>query len=238
MKEDTVYVLSAPATLYFGGYGRYLDQALKNSPDYHDKVVDIQERLKEALVNWTGFIHFYYRISSPEQQQVLTKNSTQIFDGYYIRDSRNGVVDEHMDNQARRWASKFDEQYEAVKGFFGPIGRYYHRLNDQPSAYVRRDTRVMHFDSVDLLSREGSATLSHELVHSYDVPIILNGHPYREGQDTESYAMGIFESATAENTYFYGFNFMYQFHQPSAFNHSISRFQTKDDIQKICSWND
>lgn len=236
LNEENVYVVSAPATLYFGGYGRSIDQALKTSnlEEYKNEVKKVQSLIKERTATFTKFIDFLYNLSDENQRNYLSQHLTQIFDGYYIRDSINGEASIRHENQQRRWATKFDSQYTAIKDFFGPIGRYYERFQNNPPAYIRRDTRVMHFDDADILGFIGPAILSHELIHSYDEAIVLGNNPYRQGQNTESYAVGLFESMTSGNSDYYGFNFMYDIQDGSAFNHNISRFlnDTKEDIKQ------
>ncbi|MGT2866508.1 ZmpA/ZmpB/ZmpC family metallo-endopeptidase [Streptococcus fryi] len=232
LKADDVYVITTLSTIYFGGYGRSVDNALKQSDpsNYRKQVSAVHDELKKASSRWGAYNDLYLKLSGETERTILKTKLTEVFDGYFIKDSGKGQPDAPYFTDPRRWATKYDKDYNAVYDFFGPIGRWYNKSPRKDSAYADRVSKKIYFDYVDILGGQGGATLNHELVHAYDEDVLLQGHKYRDGQSTESYAYGLFESVTSANTHYYGFNFMYDI-AGGVHNDNISRFNSKDDLK-------
>ncbi|MBF0714848.1 ZmpA/ZmpB/ZmpC family metallo-endopeptidase, partial [Gemelliphila palaticanis] len=232
LKDDDVYVVTTLSTIVFGGYGRSVDTSLKNSNNesYKQQVSEAHEKIKSEAQRWGAYNDFYLNISKEKEQNILKTKLAEVFDGYFIKDSEKGQTDEPYFMDKRRWATKYDKEYNAVYDFFGPIGRWYAKSDLKNSAYAERASNKIYFDYVDILGSQGGATLNHELVHAYDEDVLLQGFNYRAGQNTESYAYGLFESVSSAESYYYGFNFMYDI-TGGAHNNNISRFANKEDLQ-------
>lgn len=232
LKENNVYVVTFPYNVMFGGYGRSVDQALdKNSDDYRNKVIETNNKIIEKAKDWAAYMDLFMMLNGDEGKRHMANHLTESYDGYFILDSNSGVANEYSSypTEKRRWATAFENDYTAIKDFFGPINRYYGQSSQ--SAYTNNNTNTIRFDNVDVLDLLGGATLGHELVHNYDTNVILGGYGHREGQDKESYALGLLESLTTADSPYYGFNFMYNITGDSTVNHNISRFTTKEDLQ-------
>ncbi|MCU4116983.1 hypothetical protein N8G13_00705 [Mycoplasma zalophi] len=231
VKEDNIYVISTFATIYFGGYGRNIDETIaKDSPEYKTKLQETKNKVKLFANKFKNFLELMYSVSNDEGKREMQNTITEIFDGYWIV-SKNGPDYKQSSDNRRRWADRFDENYSPIKDFFGPIGKYYPQSPKKDGAYANQNTKIIRFDSADVLSIEGASTLTHELTHAYDKKTWLQNHNYRPGQGPEAYALGFFESATSNNTPYYSFNFIANLNGEVTTNNSIDRFKSKEDFK-------
>ncbi|MFM0899881.1 ZmpA/ZmpB/ZmpC family metallo-endopeptidase [Streptococcus suis] len=226
-EKDDIFVLSSMATVAFGGYGRYVDTALKktNPDQYYQHVQSVQTGLIPKHAKRLGdFLDMWYQMADSHLRDKFIQRSTEIWDGYWIKDS-NAFEDQ---TDKRRWAGKYDKEYRYVQELAGALNEWHRQSTD--SAFSDTETFVK-FSNRDMLSDLGDSTMSHELVHNYDETIMLDGHKRRPGQDAESYAMGLLQSSAGGGIYYYGFNFMNEHSPNTPHNVSSSRFKTKEDLQ-------
>ncbi|HEM5193511.1 TPA: YSIRK-type signal peptide-containing protein [Streptococcus suis] len=226
-EKDDIFVMSSMATVAFGGYGRYVDTALKktNSEQYYQEVKTVQTSLIPKHGKRLGdFLDMWYQMADSNLRDKFIQRSTEIWDGYWIKDS-NAFEDQ---TDKRRWADKYDQEYRYVQELAGPLNEWHRQSRD--SAFSDTVTFVK-FSNRDMLSDLGDSTMSHELVHNYDETIMLDGYKRRPGQDAESYAMGLLQSSAGGGIYYYGFNFMNEHSPNTPHNVSSSRFKTKEDLQ-------
>ncbi|WP_180276191.1 ZmpA/ZmpB/ZmpC family metallo-endopeptidase, partial [Streptococcus suis] len=226
-EKDDIFVMSSMATVAFGGYGRYVDTALKktNPEQYYQEVKTVQTSLIPKHGKRLGdFLDMWYQMADSNLRDKFIQRSTEIWDGYWIKDS-NAFEDQ---TDKRRWADKYDQEYRYVQELAGALNEWHRKSND--SAFSDTVTFVK-FSNRDMLSDLGDSTLSHELVHNYDETIMLDGYKRRPGQDAESYAMGLLQSSAGGGIYYYGFNFMNEHSPNTPHNVSSSRFKTKEDLQ-------
>ncbi|CYU37826.1 zinc metalloprotease ZmpC [Streptococcus suis] len=223
-EKDDIFVMSSMATVAFGGYGRYVDTALKktNPEQYYQAVKTVQTSLIPKHGKRLGdFLDMWYQMADSNLRDKFIQRSTEIWDGYWIKDS-NAFEDQ------RRWAGKYDQEYRYVQELAGALNEWHRQSRD--SAFSDTETFVK-FSNRDMLSDLGDSTMSHELVHNYDETIMLDGYKRRPGQDAESYAMGLLQSSAGGGIYYYGFNFMNEHSPNTPHNVSSSRFKTKEDLQ-------
>ncbi|HEM6215192.1 TPA: hypothetical protein U2C49_000165 [Streptococcus suis] len=226
-EKDDIFVMSSMATVAFGGYGRYVDTALKktNPEQYYQAVKTVQTSLIPKHGKRLGdFLDMWYQMADSHLRDKFIQRSTEIWDGYWIKDS-NAFEDQ---TDKRRWASKYDQEYRYVQELAGVLNEWHRKSTD--SAFSDTVTFVK-FSNRDMLSDLGDSTMSHELIHNYDETIMLDGHKRRPGQDAESYAMGLLQSSAGGGIYYYGFNFMNEHSPNTPHNVSSSRFKTKEDLQ-------
>ncbi|HEL1625201.1 TPA: YSIRK-type signal peptide-containing protein [Streptococcus suis] len=226
-EKDDIFVMSSMATVAFGGYGRYVDTALKktNPEQYYQAVKTVQTSLIPKHGKRLGdFLDMWYQMADSHLRDKFIQRSTEIWDGYWIKDS-NAFEDQ---TDKRRWAGKYDQEYRYVQELAGPLNEWHRQSRD--SAFSDTVTFVK-FSNRDMLSDLGDSTMSHELVHNYDETIMLDGYKRRPGQDAESYAMGLLQSSAGGGIYYYGFNFMNEHSPNTPHNVSSSRFKTKEDLQ-------
>ncbi|MCK4028870.1 ZmpA/ZmpB/ZmpC family metallo-endopeptidase [Streptococcus iners] len=226
-EKDDIFVMSSMATVAFGGYGRYVDTALKktNPEQYYQTVKTVQtSRIPKHGKRLGDFLDMWYQMADSNLRDKFIQRSTEIWDGYWIKDSN--AFEDHADK--RRWAGKYDQEYRYVQELAGALNEWHRQSRD--SAFSDTVTFVK-FSNRDMLSDLGDSTMSHELVHNYDETIMLDGHKRRPGQDAESYAMGLLQSSAGGGIYYYGFNFMNEHSPNTPHNVSSSRFKTKEDLQ-------
>ncbi|MCK3934894.1 YSIRK-type signal peptide-containing protein [Streptococcus suis] len=226
-EKDDIFVMSSMATVAFGGYGRYVDTALKktNPEQYYQAVKTVQTSLIPKHGKRLGdFLDMWYQMADSHLRDKFIQRSTEIWDGYWIKDS-NAFEDQ---TDKRRWAGKYDQEYRYVQELAGALNEWHSKSTD--SAFSDTVTFVK-FSNRDMLSDLGDSTMSHELVHNYDETIMLDGYKRRPGQDAESYAMGLLQSSAGGGIYYYGFNFMNEHSPNTPHNVSSSRFKTKEDLQ-------
>ncbi|HFI0290992.1 TPA: ZmpA/ZmpB/ZmpC family metallo-endopeptidase, partial [Streptococcus suis] len=226
-EKDDIFVMSSMATVAFGGYGRYVDTALKktNPEQYYQEVKTVQTSLIPKHGKRLGdFLDMWYQMADSNLRDKFIQRSTEIWDGYRIKDS-NAFEDQ---TDKRRWAGKYDQEYRYVQELAGALNEWHSKSTD--SAFSDTVTFVK-FSNRDMLSDLGDSTMSHELVHNYDETIMLDGYKRRPGQDAESYAMGLLQSSAGGGIYYYGFNFMNEHSPNTPHNVSSSRFKTKEDLQ-------
>ncbi|MBJ8325845.1 ZmpA/ZmpB/ZmpC family metallo-endopeptidase [Streptococcus pacificus] len=235
LKEDNVYAVTTLSSLILGGYGRDIDMSIKETDKarYQEELERVHQLINDKARRWQDFVDLFMRVVSPTSQKVYADKLTELFAGYYIKDPVNGKI-APLFNEKRRWAEPYGDIDTSIDDFFGPIGRYYPQSPNKDSGYANKSLNRIYFDGVDILGHEGGSTYSHEMTHAYDEDGVLNGYGYRDGQEAESYALGLFESVTSPNSYYYGFNFMYDL-EHGAHNDRISRFQTKNDFKDYLS---
>ncbi|QKT05161.1 ZmpA/ZmpB/ZmpC family metallo-endopeptidase [Mycoplasma sp. OR1901] len=232
LKEDNVYVISTLATMYFGGYGRSIDEKIWHDKEQYDVELEkTKNKIRVSAEKFMKFTELLYSISNEAGRNELENTIVEVFDGYWVLSSENGQPIHDGWDIKRRWASAFDQNYTAINDFFGPIGRYYNQSPRKESGYANQFTKLIKLDSVNMLEAEGAVTITHELTHAYDRKTWLQNNEYRPGQGPEAFALGLFESVSSKDAYFYGFNFIEEINGPVTTNNNISRFNDKNDFQ-------
>ncbi|MCW6652378.1 G5 domain-containing protein [Aerococcaceae bacterium NML210727] len=223
VSDNSVYVVSTMTTLTFGSYGHHVDETLRASnPEVHRREVERMNttELPKYAQRWANFLDLWYRLVAEQVKPEFLNRDITVWDGYYIKDGMN-----------KRWVAEFGDSYQAVNEFFGPINRWY-RHNNGIGAYAN-ERSFIYFVEEELLSTEGTSTFSHEMVHSLDKEVLLNGYGRRRGQSSESYALGLLESVASPTAYYYGMNAIFDFGNASSiYNKTPNQFKTPADVQR------
>ncbi|MCW6659460.1 G5 domain-containing protein [Aerococcaceae bacterium NML191292] len=223
VSDNSVYVVSTMTTLTFGSYGHHVDETLRaNNPEVHRREVERMNttELPKYAQRWANFLDLWYRLVAEQVKPEFLNRDITVWDGYYIKDGTH-----------KRWVAEFGDSYQAVNEFFGPINRWY-RHNNGIGAYAN-ERSFIYFVEEELLSTEGTSTFSHEMVHSLDKEVLLNGYGRRRGQSSESYALGLLESVASPTAYYYGMNAIFDFGNASSiYNKTPNQFKTPADVQR------
>ncbi|HEL1951565.1 TPA: G5 domain-containing protein [Streptococcus suis] len=229
-EEDQLYLVSLANVLVFGSYGRYVDHQLQTSqPDvYHSTVRDIQEkRIPEHARIWNTYMEFIKSLVSDQARQAIEFKLVTVREGYNIKDPAGQPLAGTDDR--RRWAAEFGDDYRIIDDFFGPTELYYGTFNKSGAADFEFKKYII-YGNVDLLTSTGNSTFTHEMTHILEDQI-LNLAGRRQGQESESYAMGLLQSIASSNAYYYGFNLTEELAATASHNSSPNRLTTKDDLQ-------
>ncbi|WP_105202603.1 ZmpA/ZmpB/ZmpC family metallo-endopeptidase [Streptococcus suis] len=230
-EEDQVYLVSLANVLVFGSYGRYVDHQLQQTQPtaYKAKVKEIQEQAipKHARI-WNNYMDFIKSLVSPEARQSIESKLITVREGYNIKDASGKPLAET--NDRRRWAAEFGDSYRPIDDFFGPTELYYGTFNKSGAADFEFKKYII-YGNADLLTPTGNSTFTHEMTHILEDQI-LNLAGRRQGQESESYAMGLLQSIATSNGYYYGFNMTEELAANASHNSSPSRLTSKEDLQK------
>ncbi|HEP1785816.1 TPA: G5 domain-containing protein [Streptococcus suis] len=230
-EEDQVYLVSLANVLVFGSYGRYVDHQLQQTQPtaYKAKVKEIQEQAipKHARI-WNNYMDFIKSLVSPEARQSIESKLITVREGYNIKDAAGKPL---RGNQAdrRRWASEFGDSYRPIDDFFGPTELYYGSFEMSGAADFEFKKYII-YGNADLLTPTGNSTFTHEMTHILEDQI-LNLAGRRQGQESESYAMGLLQSIASSNAYYYGFNLTEELDSRASHNSSPSRLTSKEDLK-------
>ncbi|HHT7827166.1 TPA: ZmpA/ZmpB/ZmpC family metallo-endopeptidase, partial [Streptococcus suis] len=229
-EEDQVYLVSLANVLVFGSYGRYVDHQLQQTQPtaYKAKVKEIQEQAipKHARI-WNNYMDFIKSLVSPEARQSIESKLITVREGYNIKDASGKPLAET--NDRRRWAAEFGDSYRPIDDFFGPTELYYGTFNKSGAADFEFKKYII-YGNADLLTPTGNSTFTHEMTHILEDQI-LNLAGRRQGQESESYAMGLLQSIASSNAYYYGFNLTEELDSRASHNSSPSRLTSKEDLK-------
>ncbi|HEM5135521.1 TPA: G5 domain-containing protein [Streptococcus suis] len=229
-EEDQLYLVSLANVLVFGSYGRYVDHQLQTSqPDvYRSTVRDIQEnRIPKHARIWNAYMEFIKSLVSDQARQAIESKLVTVREGYNIKDPAGQPLAGTDDR--RRWAAEFGDDYRIIDDFFGPTELYYGTFNKSGAADFEFKKYII-YGNVDLLTSTGNSTFTHEMTHILEDQI-LNLAGRRQGQESESYAMGLLQSIASSNAYYYGFNLTEELAATASHNSSPNRLTNKDDLQ-------
>ncbi|WP_029173448.1 ZmpA/ZmpB/ZmpC family metallo-endopeptidase [Streptococcus suis] len=229
-EEDQLYLVSLANVLVFGSYGRYVNHQLQTSqPDvYHSTVRDIQEkRIPEHARIWNAYMEFIKSLVSDQARQAIESKLVTVREGYNIKDPAGQPLAGTDDR--RRWAAEFGDDYRIIDDFFGPTELYYGTFNKSGAADFEFKNYII-YGNVDLLTSTGNSTFTHEMTHILEDQI-LNLAGRRQGQESESYALGLLQSIASANAYYYGFNLTEELAATASHNSSPNRLTNKDDLQ-------
>ncbi|HEM5038897.1 TPA: G5 domain-containing protein [Streptococcus suis] len=229
-EEDQLYLVSLANVLVFGSYGRYVNHQLQTSqPDvYRSTVRDIQEnRIPKHARIWNAYMEFIKSLVSDQARQAIESKLVTVREGYNIKDPTGQPLAGTDDR--RRWAAEFGDDYRIIDDFFGPTELYYGTFNKSGAADFEFKKYII-YGNVDLLTSTGNSTFTHEMTHILEDQI-LNLAGRRQGQESESYAMGLLQSIASSNAYYYGFNLTEELAATASHNSSPNRLTTKDDLQ-------
>ncbi|HEM4290951.1 TPA: G5 domain-containing protein [Streptococcus suis] len=231
-EEDQLYLVSLPNVLVFGSYGRYVDHQLQISqPElYLAKVKEIQEqRIPKHAQIWNRYMEFIKSLVSDAARQSIESKLITVREGYNIKDPAGKPL-RGDENDRRRWAAEFGDSYSIIDDFFGPTELYYGSFEMSGAADFEFKKYII-YGNVDLLTSTGNSTFTHEMIHILEDEI-LNLAGRRQGQESESYAMGLLQSIATSNGYYYGFNMTEELAANASHNSSPSRLTSKEDLQK------
>ncbi len=229
-EEDQLYLVSLANVLVFGSYGRYVDHQLQTSqPDvYRSTVRDIQEnRIPKHARIWNAYMEFIKSLVSDQARQAIESKLVTVREGYNIKDPAGQPLAGTTDR--RRWAAEFGDDYRIIDDFFGPTELYYGTFNKSGAADFEFKKYII-YGNVDLLTPTGNSTFTHEMTHILEDQI-LNLAGRRQGQESESYALGLLQSIASANAYYYGFNLTEELAATASHNSSPNRLTSKDDLQ-------
>ncbi|HFI0645231.1 TPA: ZmpA/ZmpB/ZmpC family metallo-endopeptidase [Streptococcus suis] len=229
-EEDQLYLVSLANVLVFGSYGRYVDHQLQTSqPDvYRSTVRDIQEnRIPKHARIWNAYMEFIKSLVSDQARQAIESKLVTVREGYNIKDPTGQPL--AGTNDRRRWAAEFGDDYRIIDDFFGPTELYYGTFNKSGAADFEFKNYII-YGNVDLLTSTGNSTFTHEMTHILEDQI-LNLAGRRQGQESESYALGLLQSIASANAYYYGFNLTEELAATASHNSSPNRLANKDDLQ-------
>ncbi|HEM5154002.1 TPA: G5 domain-containing protein [Streptococcus suis] len=229
-EEDQLYLVSLANVLVFGSYGRYVNHQLQTSqPDvYRSTVRDIQEnRIPKHARIWNAYMEFIKSLVSDQARQAIESKLVTVREGYNIKDPTGQPLS--GTNDRRRWAAEFGDDYRIIDDFFGPTELYYGTFNKSGAADFEFKNYII-YGNVDLLTPTGNSTFTHEMTHILEDQI-LNLAGRRQGQESESYALGLLQSIASANAYYYGFNLTEELAATASHNSSPNRLTNKDDLQ-------
>ncbi|HEL1961273.1 TPA: G5 domain-containing protein [Streptococcus suis] len=229
-EEDQVYLVSMANVLVFGSYGRYVDHQLQQTQPtaYKAKVKEIQEQAipKHARI-WNNYMDFIKSLVSPEARQSIESKLITVREGYNIKDASGKPL--AGTNDHRRWAAEFGDSYRPIDDFFGPTELYYGTFNKSGAADFEFKKYII-YGNADLLTPTGNSTFTHEMTHILEDEL-MNLAGRRQGQESESYAMGLLQSIASSNAYYYGFNLTEELDSRASHNSSPSRLTSKEDLK-------
>ncbi|WP_272158440.1 ZmpA/ZmpB/ZmpC family metallo-endopeptidase [Streptococcus sp. HN38] len=229
-EEDQLYLVSLANVLVFGSYGRYVNHQLQTSqPDvYRSTVRDIQEnRIPKHARIWNAYMEFIKSLVSDQARQAIESKLVTVREGYNIKDPTGQPLS--GTNDRRRWAAEFGDDYRIIDDFFGPTELYYGTFNKSGAADFEFKNYII-YGNVDLLTSTGNSTFTHEMTHILEDQI-LNLAGRRQGQESESYALGLLQSIASANAYYYGFNLTEELAATASHNSSPSRLTSKEDLK-------
>lgn len=175
LKDESVYVIPSLSTLSFGGYERYLsDQGAKDG----DPKAYVRSLVDQSAEWHRNHFDFWYKLLSPESKEKLPRNVLN-YDGFSFPDASGKAL----------WRT-LDDESSSIRGFFGPVGRWYG--NNGLGAYATGT--VTHFVVNNLFGRYGASTFTHEMVHNSDSNIYFEGYGRRTGLGAELFATGLLQS--------------------------------------------
>ncbi|OTN90617.1 hypothetical protein A5810_002787, partial [Enterococcus faecium] len=206
LTSNNVFVVTNMSTITFGLYERYIDEALKKTPDmYAEKIKEFESTIQHYGDLWADYYDTWYRIVDDQVKSRLYTIDIPIWDGYWIIDkTQSGYY-------KNRWVGQYDTSVPAMIEFFGAIGKWY--APNGVGAYANGN--LVHFVVDAVVSDYGSSVLTHEMTHNFDGRIYLNGYGRRTGQGAENFADGLLQSPSNKNATNYGLNLIFNWDKNS-----------------------
>ncbi|WP_200906397.1 ZmpA/ZmpB/ZmpC family metallo-endopeptidase, partial [Enterococcus faecium] len=223
LKSNDVFVVTNMSTITFGLYERYIDEALKKTPEkYAQKVKEFEKTLNHFGDMWAGYYDTWYRIVDEKVKSQLYTRDIPVWDGYWIIDNTQKGY------WKNRWVGPYDESVPGMTEFFGAIGKWY----DPNGTGAYANGSLVHFVVDAVVTNYGTSTLTHEMTHNFDGGIYFNGYGRRDGVGAESFAMGLLQSPDSQTSSVYGLNLVYNWPDNSlrSQNYSPSIFKSDQDL--------
>ncbi|MEB8418513.1 G5 domain-containing protein [Enterococcus casseliflavus] len=223
LTSNNVFIVTNMSTITFGLYERYIDEALKKTPEeYAKKVEEFEKTLAHYGDLWAGYYDTWYRIVDEKVKSQLYTRDIPVWDGYWIIDQTQGWP------YYRRWVGRYDTSVPAMVEFFGAIGKWY----DPNGTGAYANGYLVHFVVDAVVSDYGTSTLTHEMTHNFDGGIYFNGYGRRDGEYAENFAMGLLQSPYTKDSSVYGLNMVYEWPEASlrSQNYNPSIFQNAQDL--------
>ncbi|MFP7386504.1 ZmpA/ZmpB/ZmpC family metallo-endopeptidase [Enterococcus hirae] len=225
LTSNNVFIVTNMSTITFGLYERYIDEALKKTPDvYAEKIKEFESTIQHYGDLWADYYDTWYRIVDDKVKSRLYTIDIPIWDGYWIIDkTQSGYY-------KNRWVGQYDTSVPAMIEFFGAVGKWY--APNGVGAYANGS--LVHFVVDAVVSDYGSSVLTHEMTHNFDGRIYLNGYGRRTGQGAENFADGLLQSPSNKNAASYGLNLIFNWDKNSlrSQNYSPIIFQNDLDLYK------
>ncbi|WP_265183534.1 ZmpA/ZmpB/ZmpC family metallo-endopeptidase, partial [Enterococcus faecium] len=223
LTSNDVFVVTNMSTITFGLYERYIDEALKKTPEvYAQKVKEFEKTLNHFGDMWAGYYDTWYRIVDEKVKSQLYTRDIPVWDGYWIIDkTQKGYW-------KNRWVGPYDESVSGMTEFFGAIGKWY----DPNGSGAYANGSLVHFVVDAVVTNYGTSTLTHEMTHNFDGGIYFNGYGRRDGVGAENFAMGLLQSPDSQTSSIYGLNLVYNWPDNSlrSQNYSPSIFKSDQDL--------
>ncbi|EOS7714401.1 hypothetical protein FRO38_RS13265, partial [Enterococcus hirae] len=223
LTSNNVFIVTNMSTITFGLYERYIDEALKKTPEeYAEKVKEFEKTLAHYGDLWAGYYDTWYRIVDEKVKSQLYTRDIPVWDGYWIIDQTKGWP------YYRRWVGRYDTSVPAMVEFFGAIGKWY----DPNGSGAYANGNLVHFVVDGSVGDYGTSTLTHEMTHNFDGGIYFNGYGRRDGEYAENFAMGLLQSPYTKDSSVYGLNMVYEWPEDSlrSQNYSPSIFESAQDL--------
>ncbi|MBR3601564.1 MAG: hypothetical protein IKL49_04510, partial [Lachnospiraceae bacterium] len=224
VSENSVYLLSNPATITLGLVDSYVDRSLKqtDSAAYQAAVDEWKQELERVAKAQVDFLDVWYRIAKEEDKDELISNRL-VIDCLRIKQDGNTT-------SSKEWSSKFGEEASiGVQEFITPMKLYSTYL----AAGAQAEGTGMRYFMVKAASDDGLSTYTHELTHLLVDSVWLNNYRVREGLETEFYPRGLYETYFSEDSIM-NLNFVYDYSENPrrVYNKNTDRFQTEKDLQE------
>ncbi|MGX7112273.1 YSIRK signal domain/LPXTG anchor domain surface protein [Gemella cuniculi] len=227
LRDDSMFITTNMSFVSFGIKDRYLeDKKLKtnNPTKYKEEIAKVEKLVQNYANRWASFVDMWYGIVDDSVKSKLVHSEISLFDGFQFGKNQEG------------WLSQYDKQYLAIEDFFGATGSWYGWANKGASAKSSYRTdmsyyTLMQYVEEELLSSGGAATLSHEFTHAMDQIALFDGYKRRPGHSGESFALGLLESSTNKNDYYYALNTIQNFEgELATHNQTNERFKSAQDL--------
>ena len=223
VSENSIYAISNSATITYGIVDTYVDRNLKqnNAALYNEKVEQFKQKVEKGASQQHDFIEFWYRVSKPNVQSLLSTNRL-VIDSLRVYSSGTPAP-------SKEWSPKFGENAAiGVKEFITPLNLYSKYFTSDGQA---EGAHVRLFLSKALEER-GLSTYTHELTHHLIGTVLLDNNGIRDGLEAEFYPRGLFETYELNEPIF-NLNLIYDHRGIERFhNGSPERFETEKDLQE------
>lgn len=223
VSENSIYAISNSATITYGIVDTYVDRNLKqnNAALYNEKVEQFKQQVEKGASQQQDFIEFWYRLSKPNVQSLLSTNRL-VIDSLRVYSSGTPAP-------SKEWSPKFGENAAiGVKEFIAPLNlysKYFMSDGQAEGAHVR-------LFLAKALEERGLSTYTHELTHHLIGTVLLNNNGTRDGLEVEFYPRGLFETYEL-NEPILNLNLIYDHEGIERFhNGSPERFETEEDLQE------
>ena len=224
VSENSVYVISAPASITFGLVDTYAQPSNKTTAPatYASEVAAFKTELAKVAASQSAFTDLWYRIAKADDRAELVGNR-MVIDSMRIKKGANVAA-------STEWSPKLgDEASVGVKEFFAPMGLY--------AAFVQANAQAegtgMRFFMSKAISNDGLCTYTHELTHLLLSSVWMDDNTPRQGLDVEFFARGLYETYWSTDPIMnLNMSMDYSGTSNRVYNESPERFKNVEDLQE------